>query len=73
MSLRRFSQEAENNSQVNIDSMVTKLQTPPNFQQDLANIPPEIQGAFKNILHGHLVGIWPINSNRLLKNTAHSK
>ena len=50
------------------DKTVEKLLTPPpNFKKALAQIPQPLKEAFKEILNGELVGIWPIGSDCLRK------
>lgn len=50
------------------DRTVEKLLTPPpNFKRSLAQIPQPLKEAFKEILNGELVGVWPIGSDCLRK------
>lgn len=50
------------------DRTVERLLTPPpNFKKALAQIPQSLQAAFKEILNGELVGIWPIGRDCLRK------
>ena len=50
------------------DRTVEKLLTPPpNFKKALTEIPQPLKEAFKEILNGELVGVWPIGSDCLRK------
>ena len=50
------------------DRTVEKLLTPPpDFKKALAQIPQPLKEAFKEILNGELVGVWPIGSDYLRK------
>ena len=50
------------------DRTVEKLLTPPpDFKKALAQIPQPLKEAFKEILNGELIGIWPIGSDCLRK------
>ena len=50
------------------DRTVEKLLTPPpNFKKALTQIPQPLKKAFKEILNGELVGIWPIGNDCLRK------
>lgn len=50
------------------DRTVEKLLTPPpDFKKALTQIPQPLKGAFKEILNGELVGVWPVGSDCLRK------
>lgn len=50
------------------DRTVEKLLTPPpDFKKALAQTPQSLKEAFKEILNGELVGVWPIGSDCLRK------
>jgi hypothetical protein len=50
------------------DRTVEKILTPPpNFKKALTQIPQPLKEAFKEILNGELVGVWPIGSDCLRK------
>lgn len=50
------------------DRTVEKILTPPpDFKKALTQIPQPLQEAFKEILNGELVGVWPIGSDCLRK------
>jgi len=50
------------------DRTVEKLLTPPpDFKKALMQIPQPLKEAFKEILNGELVGVWPIGSDCLRK------
>lgn len=50
------------------DRTVEKLLTPPpNFKKALTQIPQPLKEAFKEILNGELVGVWPVGSDCLRK------
>ncbi|MBR1843830.1 MAG: hypothetical protein IJ793_03080 [Opitutales bacterium] len=50
------------------DRTVEKILTPPpDFKKTLAQIPQSLKEAFKEILNGELVGVWPIGSDCLRK------
>ena len=50
------------------DRTVEKLLTPPpNFKKALMQIPQPLKEAFKEILNGELVGVWPIGNDCLRK------
>lgn len=50
------------------DRTVEKILTPPpNFKKALTQIPQPLKKAFKEILNGELVGVWPIGSDCLRK------
>jgi len=50
------------------DRTVEKLLTPPpDFKKALTQIPQPLKEAFKEILNGELVGVWPIGSDCLRK------
>ena len=50
------------------DRTVEKILTPPpNFRKALSQIPQPLKEAFKEILNGELVGVWPIGSDCLRK------
>ena len=50
------------------DRTVEKLLTPPpDFKKALAQIPQPLKEAFKEILNGELVGVWPVGSDCLRK------
>ena len=38
---------------------------PPDFQSAMDHLPPRLPTAFKDLLHGEVVGIWPIRDDRL--------
>ena len=47
---------------------VEKLLTPPpNFKKALTRIPQPLKAAFKEILNGELIGVWPIGRDCLRK------
>ena len=45
----------------------TILTPPPNFEKSLATLPKDLLDAFKSVLHGEVVGIWPIKVQDVLK------
>lgn len=50
------------------DRTVEKLLTPPpNFKKALTRIPQPLKAAFKEILNGELIGVWPIGRDCLRK------
>ena len=50
------------------DKTVEKLLTPPpDFKKALTQIPQPLKKAFKEILNGEFVGIWPIGNDCLRK------
>ena len=50
------------------DRTVEKILTPPpDFKKALAQTPQSLKEAFKEILNGELVGVWPIGSDCLRK------
>ena len=50
------------------DRTVEKILTPPpDFKKALMQIPQPLKEAFKEILNGELVGVWPIGSDCLRK------
>ncbi len=50
------------------DRTVEKILTPPpDFKKALAQTPQPLKEAFKEILNGELVGVWPIGSDCLRK------
>jgi hypothetical protein len=46
----------------------TILTLPPNFQDVRDALPKNVQNQFSELLHGKIVGIWPIRSNYFIKN-----
>jgi hypothetical protein len=46
----------------------TILTPPPNFQDVRDAFPKNVQDQFSELLHGKIVGIWPIRSNYFIKN-----
>ena len=50
------------------DRTVEKILTPPpDFKKALAQIPQPLKEAFKEILNGELIGVWPVGSDCLRK------
>lgn len=50
------------------DRTVEKILTPPpDFKKALTQVPQPLKEAFKEILNGELIGIWPIGSDCLRK------
>ena len=45
----------------------TILTPPPDFKETLATLPKAVLDSFKSILHGEVVGIWPIKTQDVLK------
>ena len=45
----------------------TILTPPPLFEKTLATLPKDLLDSFKSILHGEVVGIWPIKMKDVLK------
>ena len=45
----------------------TILTPPPNFEKTLATLPKDLLDSFKSVLHGEVVGIWPIKIQDVLK------
>ena len=43
------------------------LAPPPDFQKALQTLPESLRKDFKEILHGDIIGIWPIKTNFVLK------
>ena len=43
------------------------LTPPPNFEKTLASLPKDLLDSFKSVLHGEIVGIWPIKVRDVLK------
>ncbi|MDR1254998.1 MAG: hypothetical protein LBJ78_03170 [Puniceicoccales bacterium] len=46
----------------------TILTPPPNFKDVRDALPKNVQNQFSELLHGKIVGIWPIRSNYFIKN-----
>ncbi|MDR2769065.1 MAG: hypothetical protein LBB19_00695 [Puniceicoccales bacterium] len=46
----------------------TILTPPPNFQDIRDALSKNVQNQFSELLHGKIVGIWPIRSNYFIKN-----
>jgi hypothetical protein len=46
----------------------TILTPPPNFRDVRDALPKNVQNQFSELLHGKIVGIWPIRSNYFIKN-----
>ncbi|MDR2396570.1 MAG: hypothetical protein LBD69_01805 [Puniceicoccales bacterium] len=44
------------------------LTPPPNFQDAFDTLPKDVPNQFSELLHGKIVGIWPIRSNYFIKN-----
>ncbi len=45
----------------------TILTPPPDFEKTLATLPKDLLDSFKSVLHGEIVGIWPIKTQDVLK------
>jgi len=45
----------------------TILTPPPDFEKSLATLPKDVLEVFKSVLHGEVVGIWPIKTQDVLK------
>ena len=43
------------------------LTPPPNFEKSLKTLPKDVLDAFKSVLHGEVIGIWPIKVQDVLK------
>lgn len=43
------------------------LAPPPHFEDAVKTLPEDVLNSFKTILHGDVVGIWPIKSKEVLK------
>ena len=49
------------------ETSTVNLLPPPRFQDAITTIQPKTSACFSEILHGKLIGIWPIKSSNLLK------
>ncbi len=49
---------------IKVDAILTP---PPQFEEAISNVSEDLLIAFKDILHGEIIGIWPIKTKELLK------